>query len=94
MENTGDLLNLNHNNRNTTTWKTQTILTVVAVQEGPSVLVVGDSYRTIIGSEQINGAYELIDMLIPPKGGLGPHSHVTFGESFYILASHKCLTKN
>jgi quercetin dioxygenase-like cupin family protein len=60
-------------------------LTVVAAQEGPSVSVVGDTYHTIIGSEQTNGAYALIDMLIPPKGGPGPHSHVTFQEAFYIL---------
>jgi len=44
-------------------------LTVVAPQEGPSVSVVGDTYRIIIGSEQTNGAYAFIDMLIPPKGG-------------------------
>jgi len=45
-------------------------LTVVYEQEGPSVSVVGNTYRTIIDSEQTNGAYALIDMLIPPKGGL------------------------
>lgn len=54
-------------------------LTVVSEQEGPSVSVVGNTYRTIIGSEQTNGAYALIDMLIP-RGGPGPHSHVTFQE--------------
>src|SRR5215831_5346445 len=59
--------------------------TVVAAHEGPSVSVVGDTYRIIIGSEQTNGAYALIDMLIPPRGGPMPHSHVTFQESFYIL---------
>jgi uncharacterized cupin superfamily protein len=26
-----------------------------------------------------------IDMLIPPKGGPAPHSHVTFQEAFYIV---------
>jgi len=40
-------------------------LTVVAAQEGPSVSVVGDTYRTNICSEQTNDAYALIDMLIP-----------------------------
>jgi len=47
--------------------------------------VVGDIYRTIIGSEQTNGAYALIDMLIPPKGGPRPHLHVAFQEAFYII---------
>jgi hypothetical protein len=44
-------------------------LTAVAPQEGPSISVVGDTYRIVIGSEQSNGTYALIDMLIPPKGG-------------------------
>src|SRR5215469_2680463 len=51
---------------------------VSSQQEGPSVSVVGDTYRT-------NCAYALIDMLIPPEGGPGPHSHVTFQEGFYII---------
>ena len=59
--------------------------TVVAAHEGPSVSVVGDTYRIIIGSEQTTGAYALIDMLIPPRGGPMPHSHVTFQESFYVI---------
>jgi len=59
--------------------------TVVAPQEGPSISVVGDTYRIIICSEQTDGAYALIDMLIPPKGGPLPHSHVTFQEAFYII---------
>ena len=60
-------------------------LTVVEPQEGPSVSVVGDTYRIIRGSEQTDGAYALIDMLIPLKGGPLPHSHVTFQEAFYII---------
>ena len=60
-------------------------LTAVAAQEGPSVSVVGDTYRIVIGSEQTNGAYALIDMLIPPKGGPPPHLHVTFQEAYYII---------
>jgi quercetin dioxygenase-like cupin family protein len=60
-------------------------LTTVAPKEGPSVSVIGDTYRIVVGSEQTNSAYVLIDMLIPPKGGLGPHSHAIFQEAFYIL---------
>jgi hypothetical protein len=51
---------------------TNNSLTSVAPQEGHSVSVVGDTYRIVIGSEQTNGAYVHIDMLIPPKGGPGP----------------------
>jgi quercetin dioxygenase-like cupin family protein len=64
---------------------TNNSLTAVAAQEGPSVSVVGDTYRIVIGSEQTNGAYALIDMLIPPKGGPSPHSRATFQEAFYII---------
>lgn len=56
---------------------TNSSLTTVAA-EGPRVSVVGDTYRVIIGGEQTSGAYALVDMLIPPKGGPLPHSHVTF----------------
>jgi hypothetical protein len=45
---------------------TNNSLTAVAAQEGPSVSVVGVTYRIVIGSEQTNGAYALIDTLIPP----------------------------
>jgi quercetin dioxygenase-like cupin family protein len=69
-------------------------LTAVAPKEGPSVSVVGDTYRIVIGGEQTNGAYALIDMLIPPKGGPVPHSHATFQEAFYILDGEiKVITK-
>ncbi|MFZ1876721.1 MAG: cupin domain-containing protein, partial [Nitrososphaeraceae archaeon] len=68
--------------------------TAVAAQEGPSVSVVGDTYRIVIGSEQTRGVYALIDMLIPPKGGPGPHSHATFHEAFYIIDGEiKLITK-
>ena len=59
---------------------------VVAAQYGPSLSVVGGIYRIVIGSsEQTNGPYALIDKLIPPKGGLLPHSHITFQEAYYIV---------
>jgi len=57
----------------------------VAADEGSKISVVGDTYRIIIGSKQTNGAYALIDMVIPPRGGPPPHSHATFQEAFYII---------
>jgi quercetin dioxygenase-like cupin family protein len=73
---------------------TNNSITTVASQSGPSVSVAGDTYRIIIGGEQTNGAYALIDMLIPPKGGPGPHSRATFQEEFYILDGEiKVITK-
>jgi quercetin dioxygenase-like cupin family protein len=73
---------------------TNNSITTVASQGGPSLSVVGDTYRIIMGGEQTNGAYALIDMLIPPRGGPGPHSHATFQEAFYILDGEiKVITK-
>jgi quercetin dioxygenase-like cupin family protein len=69
-------------------------LTAVAPKEGPSLSVLGDTYRIVVGGEQTDGTYALIDMLIPPKGGPIPHSHATFQEAFYILDGEiKVITK-
>jgi quercetin dioxygenase-like cupin family protein len=73
---------------------TNNSLTAVAPQERPSVSVVGDTYRIVIGTEQTNGTYALIDMLIPPQGGPPPHSHANFQEAFYIIDGEiKVITK-
>lgn len=60
-------------------------LTTVAAQDGQTLSVVGDTYRLVITGEQTGGAYAVIDMLIPPQGGPGPHAHADFQESFYVL---------
>lgn len=52
---------------------------------GRLLSVVGDTYRIIIAGEQTNGEFAMIDMLIPPGGGPGPHAHAAFHESFYIM---------
>ena len=53
--------------------------------DGPSLSIVGDTYRIVITGEQTGGAYAAIDMLIPHNGGPGPHSHAKFQESFYVI---------
>ena len=69
-------------------------VTVLAAKDGHIVSVVGDTYRIVIGSQQTKGAYALLDMLIPPKGGPGPHSHATFQEAFYVIEGEiKVITK-
>jgi quercetin dioxygenase-like cupin family protein len=60
-------------------------LTIVKAQDGTALSVVGDSYRIVISGKQTGGAYAVIDMLVPPGGGPGPHSHADFQESFYVL---------
>jgi len=53
--------------------------------EGQTLAVVGDAYRVIISGKQTGGAYAVIDMLVPPGGGPGPHAHPEMQESFYII---------
>jgi quercetin dioxygenase-like cupin family protein len=60
-------------------------VTAVGGQEGHGLAVVGDSYRIVISGRQTEGAYAVIEMLVPPGGGPGPHAHPDFQESFYVL---------
>jgi len=60
-------------------------LTTVDAQDGPILSVVGDTYRLVVTGEQTGGAYAVIDMLIPPQGGPGPHAHADFQEAFYVM---------
>ena len=53
--------------------------------QGQTISVVGDNYRVIISGEQTNGEYAVIDMLVPPGGGPGPHSHTNIHEMFYVV---------
>lgn len=54
-------------------------------KEGQSLPVAGDTCRILISGKQTGGAFATIDMLIPPAGGPGPHSHANFQESFYVI---------
>ncbi|MBC8154118.1 MAG: cupin domain-containing protein [Bacteroidetes bacterium] len=60
-------------------------LFTTAPQEGPTVSVVGDTYRLVVTGKQTGGDYAMIDMLVPPGGGPGPHEHAAFHETYYIL---------
>jgi hypothetical protein len=52
--------------------------------EGQILSLVGDTYRLIVTGEQTGGAWAIIDMLVPPGGGHGPHEHADFHETFYV----------
>ena len=60
-------------------------ITAVGPAEGPCFSIVGGNYRIVISGEQTGGAYAVIDMVVPPKGGPNPHAHADFQESFFIL---------
>lgn len=60
---------------------------IITVNEnqGKHLSVVGDTYRIIISGKQTDGAYAVIDMLVPPGGGPGPHAHTNIEEMFYVV---------
>ena len=60
-------------------------VTIVKATEGKGLGIVGDSYRIVIPGNATGGAYAVIDMLVPPGGGPGPHAHAGFQESFHVL---------
>ena len=62
-----------------------TTITTLNAQDGQSISVVGDTYRILVSGEQTQGNYAIIDMLIPPQGGPGPHAHAAIQESFYVM---------
>lgn len=53
--------------------------------QGKVISVAGSTYRIAISGTQTNGEFAIIDMLIPPGGGPGPHAHASFLESFYVV---------
>lgn len=59
-------------------------LITVPSEKGESISVVGDTYRIIVSGKQTSGEFAVVDMLIPPGGGPGPHAHPDFNESFYV----------
>ncbi|QHS63480.1 cupin domain-containing protein [Chitinophaga agri] len=53
--------------------------------EGTHLSIAGATYRIVIPGSQTNNEFAMIDMLIPPGGGPGPHAHASFQESFYVV---------
>ena len=53
-------------------------------QTRPHLGIAGDTYTILLGGEDTDGRYCLIDMHVPPGGGPPPHRH-DFEESFTIL---------
>ncbi|MEO7045389.1 MAG: cupin domain-containing protein [Ferruginibacter sp.] len=62
-----------------------TKIITVNPREGQDLSVVGDNYRLLITGKETESAFAVIDMLIPPGGGPGPHAHASFQESFYVI---------
>lgn len=58
---------------------------IIDETQGQTLSVVGDTYRIIIPGQQTGGEFAVIDMLVPPGGGPGPHAHAGIEESFYVV---------
>ena len=58
---------------------------ITGANDGQNLSVVGDTYRILVGGKETGRAFAVIDMLVPPGGGPGPHSHAEMEESFYII---------
>ncbi len=52
---------------------------------GVRLSVVGDSYCTLVSGKETGNAYAIVDMLVPPGGGPGPHAHTGMHEAFVVL---------
>ncbi|WP_294818621.1 cupin domain-containing protein [uncultured Flavobacterium sp.] len=50
-----------------------------------SLSIAGNTYRILISGKDTGGAYAVIDMLVPPGGGPGPHEHPGIWETFHVL---------
>lgn len=57
----------------------------VGPREGQNISMAGDTYRILVTGKQTGNAFATIDMLIPPGGGPGPHAHLAFQETFYVV---------
>jgi quercetin dioxygenase-like cupin family protein len=57
----------------------------LAATEGQTLSVAGGNYRILAHGKDTNGEFATIEMLVPPGGGPGPHSHAAFHETFYVV---------
>jgi quercetin dioxygenase-like cupin family protein len=57
----------------------------------PHVGLVGDTYTVLLNGKDTAGRFCLIDMMLPPGGGPGPHRH-DFEETFILLAGEIAFT--
>lgn len=65
---------------------------IINSTEGKAMSVIGDSYRIVEPGDNTNNDFSIIDMLVPPGGGPGPHAHKDFHETFYVLDGEVELT--
>ncbi|MBS1617395.1 MAG: cupin domain-containing protein, partial [Bacteroidetes bacterium] len=63
----------------------KTPVSIIADKTGRALSIAGGSYRIVATGDDTGGAYGIIEMLVPPGGGPGPHAHPDFEETFHVL---------
>lgn len=58
---------------------------LVQTEEGHRLAIAGGIYTIKATGKDTDGAYAMIEMLVPPQSGPPPHIHSREVESFYIL---------
>lgn len=62
-----------------------TNISTIDNEQGQSLSIAGNNYRILVSGKQTGGNYAVIDMLVPPGGGPGPHAHKDMQEMFYVV---------
>ncbi len=57
----------------------------VKPSEGRVVAVAGGAYRLILTGNETDGAFSLVEFVVPPGSGPPPHVHRREDETFYII---------
>jgi quercetin dioxygenase-like cupin family protein len=63
----------------------QNIARYVSADTGPSYWGPGDRYTFLVTGAESDGAYFIMEAIVPPGGGPPPHIHRREQESFYVL---------
>lgn len=63
----------------------QNVPLYVPADTGPSFWGPNDRYTFLVTGAQSDGAYFIMEALVPPDGGPPPHIHRREQESFYLL---------
>lgn len=58
---------------------------VVPPNGGQTVFLVGDTYTTLLSGAQTDGAFTMLEALVPPDTGPPPHVHHAEDETFVLL---------
>lgn len=65
--------------------KALTDISTINKEQGASYSIAGGKYRIVVSGEDTGGNYAVIEMMVPPGAGPGPHAHQDIQEMFYVV---------